>query len=98
MPARRERSTSKRRDSRVFQAEDRAIDDFTLKGCTNPDLRRRDFDVLLARRALEVAGDDPGILAIAALALAYFGEDVGAMMALVDRALTLNPSFARGWL
>jgi adenylate cyclase len=51
----------------------------------------------LARRALEVAGDDPGILANAALALADFGEDIGAMIALVDRALTLNPSFARGW-
>src|SRR5437764_3634560 len=50
-----------------------------------------------ARRALEVAGDDPGILANAAFALAYFGEDIGAMMALVDRALALNPSFARGW-
>jgi adenylate cyclase len=51
----------------------------------------------LARRALKVAGDDPGILANAALALAYFGEDIGAMTALVDRALKLNPSFARGW-
>jgi adenylate cyclase len=51
-----------------------------------------------ARRALEVAGDDPGILAAAAFALASFDEDIGAMMALVDRALTLNPSFARGWL
>jgi TolB-like protein len=50
-----------------------------------------------ARRALEVAGDDPGILANAALALAYFGEDIGAMMALVDRALALNPNYARGW-
>jgi adenylate cyclase len=50
-----------------------------------------------ARRALEMAGDDPGILANAALALAYFGEDIGAMMALVDRALALNPNFARGW-
>jgi adenylate cyclase len=50
-----------------------------------------------ARRALEVAGDDPGILANAAIALAYFGEDIGAMMALVDRALALNPNFARGW-
>ena len=50
-----------------------------------------------ARRALEVAGDDPSMLANAALALAYFGEDIGAMMALVDRALALNPSFARGW-
>jgi adenylate cyclase len=50
-----------------------------------------------ARRALEVAGNDPDILANAPLALAYLGEDIGAMMALVDRALTLNPSFARGW-
>ena len=37
------------------------------------------------------------VLANAALALSYFGEDIGAMMALVDRALALNPSFARGW-
>jgi TolB-like protein/class 3 adenylate cyclase len=50
-----------------------------------------------ARRALEVAGDDPGIIANAAQALAYFGEDIGAMTALVDRALTLNPNYARGW-
>ena len=46
---------------------------------------------------MEVAGDDPGILANAAHALAYFGEDIGAMMTLVDRALALNPSYARGW-
>src|SRR6516225_8478807 len=50
-----------------------------------------------ARQALEVAGDDPGILANAAHALAYFGEDIGAMTALVDRALALNPNYARGW-
>jgi adenylate cyclase len=50
-----------------------------------------------ARRALAVAGDDPVILANAAYALADIGEDLGAMMALIDRALALNPSFARGW-
>jgi len=50
-----------------------------------------------ARRALEVAGDDPGVLVHAALALAFFGEDIGAMMALVDRALVFNPNFAQGW-
>ena len=50
-----------------------------------------------ARRALEVAGDDPSILVNAAFALAYFGEDIDAMITLVDRALALNPSFARGW-
>jgi len=57
--------------------------------------RRKAVD--LARRALQVAGDDPGVLANATYALAYFGEDIRAMMALVDRALALNPSFARGW-
>jgi len=51
----------------------------------------------LARRALEVASNDPGALANAAIALAYFGGDIGAVMALVDRALAFNPSFARGW-
>src|SRR5262249_49013334 len=50
-----------------------------------------------ARRALEVAGDDPGILINASGALAYFGEDIGAMLTLIDRALALNPNFARGW-
>src|SRR6516225_6174865 len=51
----------------------------------------------LARRALQVAQDDPGILANASFVLASFGEEIGAMMGLVDRALTLTPSFARGW-
>ena len=50
-----------------------------------------------ARRALEVAGDDPGVLAHAAQTLAYFGEDLGTMITLMDRALALNPNFARGW-
>ena len=51
----------------------------------------------LARQALQMAQNDPGTLANAAEALAYFGEDIGAMIELVDRALALNPSFARGW-
>ena len=50
-----------------------------------------------ARRALEVADTDPGVLADAAYALACFDEDIDAMIALVDRALTFNPSYARGW-
>jgi adenylate cyclase len=53
--------------------------------------------VEFARRALTVVGDDPTILVNAAFSLAYFGEDIGAMIALVDRALALNPNFARGW-
>jgi adenylate cyclase len=49
------------------------------------------------RRAVELADDAPGVLADAAMALASFGEDIDAMIALVDRALAFNPSFARGW-
>jgi TolB-like protein len=51
----------------------------------------------LARQALEVAQNDPSVLANAANVLARLGEDIGAMIGLVDRALSLNPSFARGW-
>jgi tetratricopeptide (TPR) repeat protein len=57
--------------------------------------RRKGADY--ARRALEAADDDPGVLANAAYALAYFGEDIGAMMALADRAVALNPNSARSW-
>jgi len=52
----------------------------------------------LARQALQVAENDAGVLANAALVLAFFGEDIGAMIGLVERALALNPSYARGWL
>jgi adenylate cyclase len=51
----------------------------------------------LARRALGVAGDDAYVLANAAFSLGYFGEDIAAALALIDRCLTLNPGFARGW-
>ncbi len=51
----------------------------------------------LARQALQAAENDPRVLANAALVLAQFGEDIGAMVGLIDRALALNPSFARGW-
>jgi hypothetical protein len=72
---------------------------FALRGCASATrVRNRRLTTDFARRALRVAGDDPGIPAYAAVAPAGFGEDIGAMMALVDRALALNPSFARaGW-
>ena len=57
----------------------------------------RQKGIELARRALQVGENDPRVLANAAVVLANLGEDIGAMMGLVDRALTLNPSFARGW-
>jgi adenylate cyclase len=50
-----------------------------------------------ARRGLEAARNDPSVLAEAAFALACFGEDIDAMIALVNRALAFNPNYARGW-
>ena len=46
---------------------------------------------------MAVAGDDAVTLANAAFALAGFGGDLNSMISIVDRALALNPSFARGW-
>jgi len=57
--------------------------------------RRKGAD--FARRALELAGDDPGVLVNTSQMLVFAGEDIDAMTARVDRALVLNPSFARGW-
>jgi len=57
----------------------------------------RQKGVNFGRRALEVATDDPGVLADAAFALASFGEDIDPMIVLVDRALAFNPSYAHGW-
>jgi hypothetical protein len=62
----------------------------------NPDTSRRKASDL-ARQALLVAENDPGVLANPDYVLEYFGEDIGAMIGLVDRALALNPSYARGW-
>jgi tetratricopeptide (TPR) repeat protein len=45
----------------------------------------------------ELAFQKRYVLANAAYALAYFGEDIGAMMALADRAVALNPNAARSW-
>jgi adenylate cyclase len=61
-----------------------------------PETTRRTA-VDLAREALDVAEDDPRVLANAAFVLGNLGEDIGVMIGLVDRALALNPSFARGW-
>jgi tetratricopeptide (TPR) repeat protein len=57
----------------------------------------REMAVDLARRALRAAADDPGVLGRAAMVLGRFGEDIDAALALVERALALNPSFAL-WL
>jgi adenylate cyclase len=69
-----------------------------INGWSEDSHASRDGGIAMARQALEVAPDDPVVLATAAEVLAYFGEDIDTAMALVDRALALNPSFARGWV
>jgi TolB-like protein/class 3 adenylate cyclase len=51
----------------------------------------------LARQALQATTDDPTALGGAAFVLARFGGDIDAAISLIDRSLTLNPSFALGW-
>jgi adenylate cyclase len=69
-----------------------------INGWTNDLEASRREGINLARRALGVAGDDPDVLANAAHALGLFGENIAAALALIDRALQLNPSSAVGWL
>ena len=71
----------------------RAVTDYWSKDPEADNSKAIDY----ARRALTFAGDDPSAIAHAATGLAIFGEDIGSMIALVDRALALNPSYARGW-
>ena len=52
----------------------------------------------LARRALRAAPEDPEVLAAGAYVLGIHSEDIDVAISLVDRALLINPSFARGWL
>jgi TolB-like protein/class 3 adenylate cyclase len=72
--------------------------DFHVAGWTDdPEANRRD-GIELARRALGISGDDPAVLGRAAYALGCLGEDIAAAIALMERSLELNPSYASGWV
>ena len=68
-----------------------------LHGWADDRERNRRKSVNFARQAVRCAPDDPEVLAHAAHVLGYFDEDLDAAIALVDRALVLNPSYANGW-
>ncbi len=70
---------------------------FAVMSWTEDPEQVRLTSVNLARRALRAGPDDPDVLALAALTLGYFGEDIDVAIGLIDRCLTLNPSSARGW-
>ena len=63
-----------------------------VNGWTDAEAENHDKAIELARRALEVADDDPAALADAAGVLAGFGENLYFSISLVDRSLELNPT------
>jgi adenylate cyclase len=68
-----------------------------VMGWTEDPEGARHSSVDLARQALRIGPDDPDVLALAAFALGYFDEDIDVAVGLIERCLSLNPSFARGW-
>ena len=70
--------------------------DFDNFGADDPEANRQ-MAVDLARRALRVGADDPRVLGRAAMVLGRYGDGLDAAVALIDRALVLNPSYADGW-
>jgi adenylate cyclase len=69
-----------------------------LYGWTDdPESRRRE-GIALARRALASADQDAEVLANAARSVAGLEEDIDAGLALVERAIALNPGAASAWL
>jgi TolB-like protein len=71
--------------------------DLHVNGWTEDPQATRRKGIDLARRALQVAGDDPDVLSSAGFTLGYFGEEIDVAIALLDRSLGLNPSSAHGW-
>ena len=57
--------------------------------------RRRGIE--MAHRALKVAGDDAYVLVCAALAVASLERDLPAAIALVEKAIALNPGSSLAW-
>ena len=66
-------------------------------GWTDDPEAARQKAISLARRAARNAGGDAETLGRAAYVLAYCGEDIDAAIALIDRSLQINSSFANGW-
>jgi TolB-like protein len=71
---------------------------FDNNNWTDDPVSNRQSGIQLARNALQITSEDPVVLTNAAFVLCYFGEDADASIRLLERALTLNPSCAWGWL
>jgi adenylate cyclase len=68
----------------------------TIGGVGDPAMHRREA-LAYAQRALQSSPSDPGVIGNVAYMFGYFEGDVEPALALIDRALDLNPSSYRGW-
>jgi TolB-like protein/class 3 adenylate cyclase len=68
-----------------------------LNSWTQDHAAAKRYSIDHARRALGTSIDDAFVLASAAITLGYFGEDMEGAIALMERSLAANPSFAYGW-
>jgi tetratricopeptide (TPR) repeat protein len=69
-----------------------------VNGWSEDPQRNRQDGLDLARRALRAAGDNAIVLGDVANVLGYFEPDIDPAIAIIDRALDLNPSYAIGWV
>ena len=76
----------------------RCHQDLHVNGWTDDPKGAQRAAIQSAHSALQASGEDPFVLAAAAYTLAYFGEPIAPNLELIDRALALNPSYARGWV
>jgi hypothetical protein len=79
-------------NTRLFEAEQARTRE--LQEALEQQTATADVLKVISRSALDL---QRVLDAHAAIALAIFGEDMATTIALVDRSLQLNPSFARGW-
>jgi TolB-like protein/Flp pilus assembly protein TadD len=68
-----------------------------VSGWVDDPATNRRTAVELARHALQADGHAPTVLVEAARVLAHFTEDIDSAVTMIERALDLNPSHARGW-
>jgi tetratricopeptide (TPR) repeat protein len=69
-----------------------------VNGWSEDPQRNRQDGLDLVRRALRAAGDNAIVLGNAAYVLGHFEPDIDPAIAIIDRALDLNPSYATGWV
>ena len=83
-------------NARALASSASALAYMAALGCADED-RMRAVAQERVQAALRLAPDDAEVLAVAAHALLDLREDIPAARALADRAIAVNPGYARGW-